>query len=226
MTGFIRGALAVTAGLVLLAGSAMAGVPSPANSTVDEVIVGNASGNAMPKGRGFGTTDQGAGYIVTVRDVTGALMDATVTINFSTAAGNTGLIPAVVKANPFDAQTDGSSVDCATRTISKATTGGVAIFNPRFHGAENTASIEVRAAGVLLAVVKARSTAANFNGETELADLGIFQENFSVGGISDQGEESDFSLTCDPNCVDLIDLGYFQSEFATGVSGTPCMPLP
>jgi len=227
MTGFFRGALAVTAGLALITTSSMAGVPSPANSTVDEVLVGNASGAVLPKAGGFGTTDQGAAFIVTVRDILGALVDGVeVRINFSTRAGNTGPIGAVVEANPFsDAAAPGSfgySMDCATKTIYKNTgaggdPAGTAIFRPRFQGAENTASIEVRAGGVLLAVVKARSTAADGDGNTALTDLGIFQENYGPS----QGEESDFSLD---GPVNLVDLGLFQSEYEPPLdNATPCL---
>lgn len=218
MTGFVRGALAVTAGLALLASSAMAGVPSPANSDVEAIIVGNASGNPLGKAGGFGTTAVGDGFVVVVRDIGGAPINgANVTINFSTRNGTSGLS---ALARPYTTQVGGATVDCPTQTVS-LTTGpglgfpaGTAIFRVVFSGAENSSSIEVRANGVLLGVVMARSTDADGNGTTGLADLGIFQANLAL-----QGPESDFDLS---GVVGLADLGILQAEIASAAVRINC----
>lgn len=215
MTGFVRGALAVTAGLALLSAPAIAGVPSPANSAVDPVAVGNASGNAL-KGGGFGTAILGVGFTVVVNDIGGnPIPGAVVTVDFSTASGNNGAAGAAV-VNPFDTQVAGTTVNCPTQTLSKVADGsGVATFQPLFGGAENTPSIEVRANGVLLSVIMARSTDASGNGSTDLPDLSVFQTNlFGVGGV-----DSDFNLNA---AVDLPDLSILQTEIFSGASRINC----
>jgi len=204
MTGFVRGALAVTAGLALLATSAVAGVPSPANSNVDDVLVGGTGGSANPlKGGGFGTAVVSVGFTVEVKDIGGTpISGANVTINFSTANGNSGLS---VAANPYNAQNDGSSVDCGTKTISKTTDGlGKAVFQPLFEGAENDASIEVRANGVLLKLIVARSTDTNGNGLTGVEDLAVYQANL----YGPMGAEVDWN----PGTLGVDDLAILQSE--------------
>lgn len=215
MTGFVRGALAVTAGLALLAAPTMAAVPSPANSAVDPVAVGNASGNPL-KGGGFGTAILGVGFTVVVNDIGGnPVPGAVVTVNFATANGNNGAAGAAV-VNPFNTQVGGTTVDCGTLTLSQVANGsGVAVFQPLFGGAENDASIEVRANGVLLSLIQARSTDASGNGTTDLPDLAVFQTNlFGVGGL-----DSDFDLG---GTVNLPDLAILQTEIFSGASRTNC----
>lgn len=221
MTGFVRGALAVTTGLALLATSAMASVPSPANSDVDPVAVGNVTGTAL-KGGGFGTTVGGIGFSVVVRDIGGVLINgANVTVDFNTAAGNTGGRGAgLVRA--YNPQVTGT---CAGDVFSKATnTGGdpagTARFRLIFGGAENDASIEVRANGVLLALIKARSTDLTAsNGPdgrpTGLADVAILQSNtYSGANVSGATMEADFTLSPGPDTkpVGLADLALLQAD--------------
>ncbi len=237
MTGFVRGALAVTAGLALLVSSSMAGVPSPTTSSVDPVMVGNVTGNPL-KGGSFGTSVTSIGYTVVVRDIGGVLLDGVVvTLDFNTASGDNGSA-AVVDA--YEEQIGGAT--CAGDVIS-GTTGaganppGTFVFTPIFGGAENTASIEVRAGGTLLALVRARSTDLDANADTDpvgppgptgLPDLGIFQNNlFDLirnvpGGIL----EADFTISPSPtNPVGLADLGLLQSDiFSAGnVEKTTCI---
>ena len=47
MTGMVRKALTIAAGFVVVASVASAGVPDPRFSTLDAVVVGNVSGNAI-----------------------------------------------------------------------------------------------------------------------------------------------------------------------------------
>lgn len=219
MTGFVRGALAVTAGLALLATSAMAAVPSPANSDVDDIMVGSVKGTAL-KGGGFGTAVLGVGYTVAVKDIGGLpIPGAVVTVNFSTASGDIGTSGAV-QVNPYTIQLDGSAIDCPTQTLTKVANGsGVAIFQPIFGGAENTASIEVRANGVLLKPIMARGVDATGDGILNSADLSVFQQNI-FGPAFPAGQESDFTLDGVKNSADLSVLQ--QEFFPAAPARTPC----
>ena len=220
MTGFVRGALTVTAGLALLATSAMAGVPSPANSVVDDIMVGSVKGTAL-KGGGFGTAVLGVGYKVEVKDIGGLpIAGAVVTVNFSTASGDVGTSGAVL-VNPYDVQIAGTTVDCPTKTLTKVADGsGIAIFTPIFGGAENTSSIEVRGNGVLLKTIIARGVDATGDGTISSADLSVLQQNVFGPGFP-AGQESDFTLN---GGISSDDLSILQGElFPAAPVRTPCV---
>ena len=198
MTRFLLSILMVTAGLVVVAGTATAGLPDPGNSTVSPIMTGSACGVT--------TADT---YVVVVRDINGAPVGgATVTIDFSTASGNSGIsAPAHLHA----VQIPPTVVDCPNQTLSQvADASGTATFEGLFGGAENTASVEVRAEGVLLRLIKVRSTDMNDNGETELGDLNLFRINFF---LSPSAEESDFNQS---GSTELGDLNIFRVEFFAG----------
>ena len=78
------------------------------------------------------------------------------------------------------------------------------------------AVIEVRANGILLARVVARSTDINGNGATGLADLELFRVNFFR---NPDAQETDYDLS---GSTDLGDLDIFRKEFFSGASGTLC----
>jgi hypothetical protein len=219
MTGFVRKALTVAAGLALVATTATAGVPDPAQSQADDVIVGNVSGNPLSPGGAFGTAVDGIGYTVVVNDVNGSPVSGVqVTINLSTGSGSTGLSAGT---NTMTTQVAPATVDCASSTITKVTDGsGVAIFTGLFGGAENSASIEVRADGILLKLIQARSTDMNADGETGLADLNEFRKNFfGISGGNTAALETDFDIGGDTG---LGDLNKFRIEFFDTTVITAC----
>ena len=215
MTGFVSKALTVAAGLALVATTATAGVPDPAQSSADDVIVSNVSGNPLKPGGAFGTAATGIGYTVVVNDVNGSpIAGVTVTINFSTGSGSTGL---AAIANAMTTHIAPTTVDCGTGTISKVTDGsGTAIFTALAGGAENTASVEVRADGILLKTILARSTDVNADGETGLADLNTFRLNFFGNPAA---LETDFDLG---GATGLGDLNLFRIEFFEPSNLTAC----
>lgn len=226
MTGFVRGALAVTAGLALLATSAMAGVPSPANSQVDPVMVGNITGTPLKAG-GFGTAVGGLGFKVVVEDIGGApIVGATVTVDFTTAAGDNGTRGAV-DVVVWEEQVGGAT--CSGDVISKTTDGtGTVFFTPIFSGCENTPSIEVRANGVLLDLIRARSTDLDGNEVTGTSDLAILQTNlFAAANVSGAIMEADFTVSealPGPKPVTTADLAILQTDiFDTDIVVSPCI---
>src|SRR5437773_6356218 len=153
MTGLVRKALAVAAGLTVVASVAMASVPDPRNSSVETPMVGGSSGNLLA---GIG----GAGYEVTVRDINNTpLANQTVVLDFSAAPSAGPGAPRIKLYTVQNAVVAGTTVNCAARTLSKLTNvSGQAIFGPRYGGFVNTADVVVSAQAVTLANVPARST--------------------------------------------------------------------
>ena len=182
--------------LTMLASGAVASPADPAQSMVDPVILGNSSGNPI-----------GGGFVVKPRDVNGSPADRwLVEIRFLNTGGR-----------PYSTQVDGSTIDCGVQTISRVVDSiGDAVFYPRIGGFENLEVIEIRADGILLARVVARSTDLNADGATGLADLELFRVNFF--GNQD-AQETDYDLT---GSTDLGDLDIFRTEFHSGAGGTLC----
>jgi hypothetical protein len=101
----VRKALLIAAGFAVVASVASAGVPDPRFSTIDAVVVGNASGTAVG--------GSPVGFDVTVRDVSNApLAGVTVTLAFSTAG-----------MKVFSTQNAGTTVNCPAKSISRVTNG-------------------------------------------------------------------------------------------------------
>lgn len=204
MTGFVRKALPVAAGLLLVATSAMAGLPDASQSTVPPIMTGSCSGTT--------TADT---YTVVVRDINGSPVGgATVTIDLSTAGGASGLSAIADLHAQAIAPT---TFDCGTQTMSQVADGsGVATFQGVFGGAENNASVQVSANGVPLLLIAVRSTDMNSSGETELADLNLFRVNFFLNPAA---VESDFNQG---GTTELADLNIFRVEFFSGVVVPGC----
>jgi hypothetical protein len=202
MTGFIRKALPVAAGLLLVATSAMAGLPDPSQSTVPEVMVGSCSATI--------TEDT---YTVVVRDINGSPVGgATVVVDFSTGSGDAG-VSGAVKSLAHATQNAPTTVNCPAQTISQIADGsGVATFEGIFGGADNALSVEVSANGVPLKLIKVRSTDLDAAGDTDLNDLNIFRTNFfDQPGVPNSGPfESDYN---DDGDTELTDLNIFRVEF-------------
>ncbi len=208
MTGLVRKALTIAAGLAVVATVASAGVPDPRNSTVETVMVGNATGNPLGAPGGFGTSAVG-GFEVIVRDINNlALIGRPVVLDVSSSPG--------IKL--FNVVGGGITVNCTNRTLTKPTDGtGLALFMARFGGFENADAVEVSADGVALANVKARSTDVDgLGGGTGLGDLGIFANNFANNPTA---PETDFDTS---GSTGLGDLGIFAIEFASAVIEAYC----
>lgn len=197
MTGMVRKALTIAAGLAVVASVASAGVPDPRFSTTDLVVVGNASGNAI-----------GGGYDVVVRDVNNAaLAGQTVVLDFS-----------ATPMKVFTTQNAGTTVNCVAKTISRVTNASGAVnFAARVARFDNTNGVEVSAAGVVLATVKGRSTDIDgADGTTGLGDFAIFGNNFQNNPAA---QETDFDLD---GSTGLGDFASFGAEFQNGTVGTYC----
>jgi|SRR5688572_6136962 hypothetical protein len=200
MTGMVRKALTIAAGLAVVASVASAGVPDPRFSTTDLVVVGNASGNAI------GGTPPG--FDVVVRDVNNAaLAGRTVVLDFS-----------ATPMKVFTVQNAGTTVNCVAKTISRVTNASGAVnFASRVAKFDNTNGVEVSADGVVLATVRGRSTDIDgTDGTTGLGDFAIFGNNF----LNNTGaQETDFDLGGNTG---LGDFAIFGSEFLNGATGSYC----
>jgi hypothetical protein len=200
MTGMVRKALLIAAGFAVVASVASAGVPDPRFSTIDNVVVGNASGVAMGGAP--------AGFDVTVRDVSNApLSGVTVTLSFSTAG-----------MKVFSTQNAGTTVNCPAKSISRVTNGsGQVNFASRVAKFNNAATVDVSANGVSLGTAKGRSTDMDgADGKTGLGDFALFSGNFLLNPAA---QESDFDLNGNTG---LGDFALFSSEFLTGPTLTYC----
>ncbi len=226
MIGSTCKALTVVAGLLLLASTAMAGIPDATMSTTDgDFMLGNARGLAVVSGQPNVRLTVLNGYEVVVRDLTSApLPGVNVTMQF---AGSN------IKTHA--AQSGGQVATCATNLITMVTdVNGRVIFFPACVGENNsaTANVQIRAGGVLLNTIQFRSmdlvpVGGGGAGIVNVADLNDFRLRFlGQGGHT----------TLDPDCnfategssagrVDSSDLNIFRTEFLCGLSGgapAPC----
>jgi hypothetical protein len=163
MTGMVRKALTIAAGLAVVASVASAGVPDPRNSTTDPVIVGNTSGSSM-----FG------GYDVVVKDVNNTgLVGRTVSLDFSAT---------VVRVMKQAFQNAGTTVNATTCVASRVTgAGGAVNFALRFGKFVNTNSVAVSCDGVPLANVMARSTDNDgTDGNTFITDFTAMSQAYNT----------------------------------------------
>lgn len=200
MTGMVRKALTIAAGLAVVASVASAGVPDNRFSTSDAVVVGNVSGTAIG--------GSPAGFDVTVKDVNNApLPGRTVTLDFS-----------ATPMKVFNAQNAGTTVSCAAKTISRVTNASGAVnFAARVAKFDNANNVDVIADGVPLFVVKGRSTDIDgTDGTTGLGDFAIFGNNFLNNALA---QETDFDLD---GGTALGDFAVFGAQFLGGVVGTYC----
>jgi len=204
MTGMVRKALTIAAGLAVVASVASAGVPDNRFSTSDAVVVGNVSGTAI------GGTP--AGFDVTVKDATNApLVGRTVTLDFSAT-------PMVLLL----AQNAGTTLNCAAKSISRVTNGSGAVnFASRVAKFDNANNVEVSAAGTPLFMVKGRSTDIDGLGaSTGLGDFVIFSGNFLSNPAAQQ---TDFDLNGNTGLGDFV---VFSAQFLGAVIGTYTPPCP
>jgi len=203
MTGLVRKALAVAAGLTVVASVAMAAVPDPLKSSVETPMVGGSSGNLLI---GIG----GAGYEVTVRDVNNTpIVGASVVLDFSSALA--------VKLYTNTPQ-NGATINCANNTVTKSTgasPAGLVVFGLRDGGFINSASVQVSANGVVLANVPSRTTDIDGVGTTtNAADLNLFR--VQLFAAQPAAPQTDYTGDTNTNSADL---NIFRGELFSGAVG-------
>ena len=178
-----------------IATAASADVPDPTQSSAEPILVGNSNGVLI-----------GNGYRVAVRNVVGnPIPGSSVALIFAGAA------------RPYSAQVAPATSNCAVPSINKSTdAAGNVTFQPRFGGFANAPAVQVRADGILIRTVPARSTDLNADGATAIGDLGIFRINFifSPGNLETDYNES--------GATEIGDLDIFRKAFLFDTPGTPC----
>jgi len=198
MTGMVRKALTIAAGLAVVASVASAGVPDPRFSVIDAIGVGDNTGTA----RGGSP----AGFDVAVKDVNLApVLGATVTLNFS-ASGVRG----------YSSQNAGTTVNAAAQTLSRVAASGSTNFAAKTAKFTNSNTVEVSANGVVLGDVKWRSTDILGAGTTGVTDLSYFSARF-LGLINSPECNFDLSVSDVPG---VTDLSAFSAEFLSLASGS------
>ena len=204
--------LAAAVILVVFSGVAIAGVPDPSNSDVNSgnlIIVGSNTGLALGSAGRFGTSAIGDGFRVEVRDIgNNPLQGAHVTLDYTNTGGSN-------PAKPYTTQIDGSTVACPVIDL-LTDVNGVALFTPQAGGFDNNPTIEVRANGVLLALVQGRSSDMNGDGNTDGGDLAFFATNFLLFPAA---PESDFNLD---TTTDGGDLSIFATDFLLAIAAAIC----
>lgn len=198
MTGMVRKALTIAAGLAFVATVASAGVPDPRFSTFDPIGVGDNTGTA------YGGVP--AGFDVAVKDVNNApVLGATVTLNFS-ASGVRG----------YATQNAGTTVNAVAQTLSRVATTGSTNFAARTAKFNNANTVEVSANGVVLGNVKWRSTDVDgVGGITGLTDL-TYVANRYLGAQTAPEANLDLSVS---DVVALGDLTIEANEYLAAASG-------
>jgi len=196
MTGMVRKALTIAAGLAVVASVASAGVPDPRFSTMDAIGVGDNTGTA----RGGSP----AGFDVAVKDVNNApVLGATVTLNYS-ASGVKGYV----------SQNAGTTVNAAAQSLSRVASTGSTNFAAKTGKFTNANTVEVSANGVVLGNVKWRSTDIDgLDGKTALGDFNYFAAKF-LAAVSAPEVNFDLSVSDVPA---LGDFNIFSAEFLAGL---------
>lgn len=212
MTGLVRKATLFTACGVFVAAAAMAGVPSPGNSTIPAfvTIVGQSLGVADPSGA----------FTITVRDLgNNPINGSSVLLDFSTAVD---LRPA---ADQLDA---GSLVNCTGKTVRRFTdvTGQVSftvVGGSNNLGASPGAGfggVKVYADGVLLGALTAAVLDQDFDSGAGANDLSVW--------LSDQGStlyfgRSDYDYD---SSLGANDLSLWLGAQGTGLSAESGLICP
>ena len=208
MTGLVRKAALLTAAGLMIASAAMAGVPSPGNSTTPACItlVGNTAG----------VPDAAAGaFTVTVRDLANnPLNGASVVVDLS---GTTDLR---ICNDQLDA---GALVNCAAKTTRKFTNAlGQVTFTVLggSNGAGNATTLigggKIYANGVLIASPTA--AAYDLDGASGIGanDLSAWLTDFGSGSPFGR---SDFDCS---SGIGANDLSFWLTEFGAGTSSASC----
>jgi len=208
MTGLVRKATLLTAAGLLVASVAMAGVPSPGNSTTPGCItlVGSLAG----------VPDAAAGqFSVVVRDLANnPLNGASVVIDLSNAA-DLAICDDQLDANAL--------VNCAAKTTRKFTdiTGTVTFtVLGGSNGAGNASSLlnkgRIYANGVLIASPTVAAYDLDGSSGVGANDLSAWLTDFGTGNPYGR---SDYDCS---NTVGANDLSFWLTEFGAGTSAASC----
>jgi hypothetical protein len=190
------------------AGGLSSGIPSPANCTVDHVLIGSYDLTGANAGMAPCIANATPGFDVYVRDVANIpIPGAVVTIIFS--GTGTGI-------RPYQNQRQSNvTVTCTNRELDIiADANGHAVFVPRFGHWAESAVIPVYANGVLLRNVEARSADYNDDGTVNLIDLGTFTSDYT--DPITYHAKSDFD---DCSNTKLGDFAFFAEQYLAGISG-------
>ena len=209
MTGLVRKAMLLTAAGCFIASAAMAGVPSPGNSTVPACIslVGSLAGTADPVGS----------FTVTVRDLANnPLNGASVVVDLS------GCTDIAICSNQLDA---GALVNCAAKTTRKFTNlaGQVTfIVLGGSNGSGNATTllngVKIYANGTLIASPTGSVFDLDGSNGVGINDLSVWLTDFGTFGNPAFGR-SDFDCS---NSVGINDLSVWLTEFGNGTSAASC----
>jgi len=222
-------AVTVAAGLAAIASVAMAGVPDPTKSSTDgNFMLGNARGGLVINVPGVPAAVLD-GYNVTVRDV-GNIPLAGVTVSFNYPSGT---------LRTTATQQFGQTANCASNTSSAVTNGsGQAIIIPAVTGQNESpsATVQVRANGVLLTTIALRSYDLVCDGspaKVQLSDFNKFRQHYLTGQPFFNQPAADYT---NDGSVTLADLNSFRTEYLCGTTAalpggsictqTACAPCP
>jgi hypothetical protein len=202
MTGLVRKATLLTVCGLLVAGAAMAGVPSPSNST-------KSSNCVRYVGLKVGVADPAGLFTVTVKDlVPNVIANSQVVIDFS-ACGDTHSANQASQEVALNLTVDGTN-----KTVRALTNGsGVATF--KIVGGVTASRTPVAAAncakifadGVLLSSVSVNAFDQDGAGGVALADLSLWSTDF-YSGLNQRRSDYDCN-----NAVALPDLSIWATDF-------------
>jgi len=209
MTGLVRKAMLLTAAGCLIASAAMAGVPSPGNSTVPPCIslVGSKAGAADPVGN----------FTVTVRDLANnPLNGASVVVDLS------GCNDIAICSDQLDA---GALVNCAAKTTRKFTNlaGQVSfIVLGGSNGSGNATTLlggaKIYANGTLIGSPTAAAFDLDGSAGVGINDLSVWLVDFGTIGNPAFGR-ADFDCS---GSVGINDLSVWLVEFGNATSLSSC----
>lgn len=189
-------ALVVVSSILGVSTVRAAGIPSPPNSSVEPILVGDSNGGLI-----------GDGFRVAVRDAANVPVGgSTVDLLFAGATR-----PYTVQVAPA-----GSLCPAAPGIRKIADAAGNVMFQARFGGFANAMAIQVRADGVLLRNVFARSTDINVDGATAVGDFNLFRVNFLFNPAAMETDYNEDGITA------VGDFDIFRKVFLNDVPGTPC----
>jgi hypothetical protein len=158
----------------------------------------------------FGDPDGGRAYRFTARDIANApLVGQVVTLDFSGSP-----------AHLYAEQEPGTTVNCASRTLSRFTGhDGVALFHPRFGGGCASASVVLSSDGIIERQLPARSTDLNgVGGCVDLADLSSFSGAF----LHEPSTHPELDFDGSGGAIGLGDLVILAGDFLQGAKGNYC----
>jgi len=209
MTGLVRKAMLFTAAGCLIASAAMAGVPSPGNSSVPPCIhlVGSLAGTADPVGA----------FTVTVRDLANnVLSGASVVVDLS------GCSDISICNNQLDA---GALVNCPAKTTRKFTNiAGQVTFTVLggSNGSGNATTllggVKIYANGTLIGSPTGSVFDLDGSNGVGINDLSVWLTDFGASGNPAFGR-SDFDCS---GSVGINDLSVWLTEFGAGSSAASC----